>query len=57
MEKLYGSDPSALKMCLCGDALQTIREAESSNNEMFKRLDAKYGNARKIEDIVMSDLK
>lgn len=53
----YGADPYALKMCLSGDALQTIRGAEGNYDEMFERLDDKYGNARKIVDLVIGDLK
>lgn len=57
VKKAYGADPYALKMCLSGDALQTVRGVEGSYDEMFGRLDDKYGNARKIVDIVIGDLK
>lgn len=57
VKNVYGADPYALKMCLSGDALQTVRGAEGSYDEMFERLDDKYGNARKIVDLVISDLK
>ena len=57
VKNVYGADPYALKMCLSGEALQTIRGAEGSYDEMFERLDDKYENARKIVDLVISDLK
>ncbi|XP_047499242.1 uncharacterized protein LOC125046242 [Penaeus chinensis] len=53
----YGTDPYALKMCLGGEALQTVKGSEGNYNEMFKRLDDKFGNPRKIVDLVISDLK
>ncbi|XP_037793897.1 uncharacterized protein LOC119589350 [Penaeus monodon] len=53
----YGADPYALKMCLGGEALQTIKGSEGNYDEMFKRLDDKFGNPRKIVDLVISDLK
>ena len=57
VKNVYGADPYALRMCLSGDALQTVRGAESNYDEMFQRLDDKYGNARKIVDLVISDIK
>ncbi|XP_063603426.1 uncharacterized protein LOC134779294 [Penaeus indicus] len=53
----YGADPYALKMCLGGEALQAVKGSEGNYDEMFKRLDDKFGNPRKIVDLVISDLK
>lgn len=44
-------------MCLGEEALQAVKGAEGNYNEMVKRLDDKYGNPRKIIDLVISDLK
>ena len=44
-------------MCLSGDALQTVRGAEGNYQEMIQRLDDKFGNVRKVVDLVISDLK
>lgn len=57
VKSVYGEDAYALKMCLSGDALQTVRGAEGNYEEMFERLDDKFGNARKVVDLVISDLK
>ena len=57
VESVYGEDAYALKMCLGGDALQTAKGTEGSYNEMIQRLDNKYGNTRKVMDLVISDLK
>lgn len=54
---VYGTDPYALKMCLGGEALQAIKGSEGDYDEMFQRLDDKFGNSRKIVDSVVSDLK
>lgn len=57
VKSIYGTDPYALKMCLGGEALQAVKGSEGSYDEMFKRLDDKFGNSRKIVDLVVSDLK
>lgn len=57
VKSVYGEDAYALKMCLGGDALQTVRGTEGNYKEMFQRLDDKFGNARKVVDMVISDLK
>lgn len=47
VERVYGEHAYALKMCLVGDALQTVMGTEGNYNEMIQRLDDKYGNTRK----------
>ena len=54
---MYGTDPYALKMCLSGEALQAVKGSEGNYDEMLQRLDDKFGNSRKIVDLVISDLK
>ena len=44
-------------MCLSGEALQAVKGSEGNYEEMFQRLDDKFGNSRKIVDLVISDLK
>ena len=57
VQSMYGTDPYALKMCLGGEALQAVKGSEGNYEEMFQRLDDKFGNSRKIVDLVISDLK
>ncbi|KAK4322358.1 hypothetical protein Pmani_006872 [Petrolisthes manimaculis] len=57
VKSVYGEDAYALKKCLSGDALQTVKGVEGNNIEMMQRLDDKYGNMRKVMDLVISDLK
>ena len=57
VKSTYGTDPYALKMCLSGEALQAVKGSEGNYEEMFQRLDDKFGNSRKIVDLVISDLK
>lgn len=53
---VYGEDAYALKMCLSGKALQTVRGVEG-NYKMIQRLDDKFGNTRKVVDLVVSYFK
>ena len=53
----YGEDPYALRSCLSGSALDTVRGAEDDFPEMFRRLDNVYGGPRKIVDAVIHDVK
>ena len=53
----FGEDPYALKQCLSGEALKCVLGVENDYHEMFKRLDEKFGNDRKIVDVVVNDLK
>ncbi|KAK4324215.1 hypothetical protein Pmani_005217 [Petrolisthes manimaculis] len=57
MNDSFGKDPFALKQCLSGDALKAVKGVETDYDQMFKRLDEKYGNCRKIVDVVLCDLK
>ena len=53
----YGQDPYALRQCLAGEALQSVKGLESDYNEMLRRLEQKCGNHRKIVDLIISDLR
>lgn len=57
MKDSFGKDPFALKQCLTGEALKTVKGVETDYDEMFKRLNERYGNSRKIVDVVLCDLK
>ena len=57
MSESFGKDPFALRQCLSGDALETVRGVENDYDLMIKRLDAKYGNSRRIVDNILEDLK
>ncbi|XP_068229339.1 uncharacterized protein [Palaemon carinicauda] len=53
----FGKDPYALRSCLSGEALNTVRGIENDNDEMLSRLDLRYGDNHKLVDAVLSDLK
>lgn len=53
----YGHDPYAPCRCLVGEVLQSIKGLEDDNNEMFKRLEQKFGNHRKNMDLIVDDLR
>ncbi|XP_068247848.1 uncharacterized protein [Palaemon carinicauda] len=53
----FGKDPYALRSCLSGEALNTVRGIENDYDEMLSRLDLRYGDNRKLVDAVLSDLK
>ena len=57
MMTTYGEDPYALRSCLSGSALDTVRGAEDNFQEMFRRLENAYGDPRKIVDTVIHDVK
>ncbi|KAK3882458.1 hypothetical protein Pcinc_013165 [Petrolisthes cinctipes] len=57
IQNSFGKDPYALKQCLTGDALKTVKGVENDYELMIKRLDDKYGNSRKVVDMVLCDLK
>ena len=49
--------PYVLKSCLTGDALDDVKNVDHSIEEMWKRLDNKYGEPSKIIDVIMNDIK
>jgi hypothetical protein len=53
----YGQDPFALKKCLSGDALRTVKGVDDDFTEMFHRLDIKYGRPEKQADAVLNEIK
>ena len=57
MTRQFGKDPYALRQCLAGSALDTVKGVENDFQEMFARLDGKYGNARKLVDAIIFELK
>ena len=57
MMSSYGQDPFALKKCLSGDALRTVKGVDDDFTEMFHRLDIKYGRPEKQADAVLNEIK
>ena len=53
----YGKDPFALKGCLSGEALTSVKGVDNDYDEMFRRLDLKYGRPEKLTDAVLAELK
>ena len=53
----YGTDPFALKKCLSGEALRTVKGVDDNYTEMFRRLDLKYGRPEKQADAVLSEIR
>ncbi|XP_068235508.1 uncharacterized protein [Palaemon carinicauda] len=53
----FGKDPYALRSCLSGEALNTVRGIENDSDEILSRLDSRYGDSCKLVDAVLSDLK
>lgn len=53
----FGMDPFAMKQCLTGEAIKTVKGVETDYDEMFNRLDEKYGNSRKIVVVVLCILR
>ena len=56
MTTQFGSDSYEPRQCLTGEALGTDKGAED-DFEMFRRLNAKNGESRKLVDIITWDLK
>ena len=46
-----------MKDCLSGDALSTVKGVDNDYDEMFHRLDLKYGRPEKLTDAVLAELK
>ncbi|XP_043234175.1 uncharacterized protein LOC122387784 isoform X1 [Amphibalanus amphitrite] len=57
MVKTYGKDAYALRSCLYGPALQTVRGVEDDYDKMIERLDKVFGDSRKFVDTIISDIK
>ena len=57
MVPVYGNDAFALRSVLNGEALKTIKGVDDDYDEMFKRLDQKYGRPEKINDAILEQLK
>ena len=53
----YGEDPYALRSCLTGPALDTVRGAEDNYHEMLRRFEDVYGDPRKVVDAVIQDIR
>ncbi|CAC5377692.1 unnamed protein product [Mytilus coruscus] len=53
----YGKDPYALKQCFNGEALTVVKGVDNDFEEMFRRLDMKYGRAEKLVDQILNELK
>ena len=46
-----------LRSCLNGEALDIVSNIDDDYDEMWKRLDDKYGKASKLTDVIMNDIK
>ncbi|XP_064112965.1 uncharacterized protein LOC135219811 [Macrobrachium nipponense] len=57
VKSIYGTNPYALKMCLGGEALHAVKGSEGNYDEMIQHLDDKFGNSRKIVDLVVGKLR
>ena len=57
MVPCYGNDPFALKKCLSGEALEGVRGVDNDYDEMFRRLNMKYGRPERLIDAVLSELR
>ena len=57
MKNSFGTNPYALRSCLSGNALETVKGVDNDYEEMFRRLDLKYGRPEKLVDVVISDLQ
>ena len=57
MTATYGDNPFALKQCLSGEALETVRGVEDDFEEMVKRLDQRYGDPTKLADRIINEIK
>ena len=53
----FGNDPFALKKCLKGEALATVKGVDDDFDEMFRRLDLKFGRPEKLSDAVLNELR
>lgn len=53
----YGEDPFALKNSLSGEPLEIVKGVDNNFEEMFKRLDLKYGRPEKLADTVLTYIK
>ena len=53
----YGCDSYALMQCLSGEALMVVKGVENELEDMFRRLDLKYGRPEKLADNILSELK
>ena len=51
------SQSYVLKSCLSGDPLDIVKSVNDDINEMWTRLDDRYGKSRKLADAIMSDIK
>ena len=49
--------PYALKKCLSGEAVNTIKGVDDDFDEMIRRLDNKFGRAEKQSDAIISQLR
>ena len=47
----------ALKSCLSGEPLSIVRNVDDDHDEMWKRLDQKYGDKSRVIDTIMTEIK
>lgn len=57
MYPTYGTDPFALKKSLKSKALKTVHGVDNDNEEMWKRLEMKYGRPERFTDSILLDIR
>ena len=59
MPSLESSDRAAyiLRTCLLGEALHVVRNVDNDLNQMWTRLNDRFGRASKLADAIMNDIK
>lgn len=57
MYPTYGTDPFALKKSLMSKALKTVHGVDNDNEEMWKRLEMKYGIPERFTDSILLDIR
>ena len=57
VESSFLKDPYALRSCLNGIALDSVKGVDNDYDGMFEKLDEKFGDKCKLVDAVICDLK
>ena len=53
----YGTHPFALKKSLTNETLKTVQGVDNNYEEMWKRLELKYGRPERLTDSILSDIR
>lgn len=57
MYPTYGTDPFALKKSLTSEALKTVQGVDNDYEEMWNRLELKYGRPERLTGSILSDIR